>query len=230
MPKKPSLPTKKSAAHKHRTNPKGGQPIFGQPQPSPDPSGFKDPVTDKSLQELANLEPVPVPVNSAIEPILTLAQVYGSKGTAKTQAIQQAGQIVFHSVGDTGSASGPSTQSLVADKMVTDFSEVNAADVPSFFFHLGDIVYYFGEATYYYDQFYEPFRNLPGADYRHTRQSRRRPLRRRSGANACRLSPQLLCSECASIARFRGPVTHNHDSAWRVLHIRGPLRANPWPL
>ena len=32
---------------------------------------------------------------------------------------------------------------------------------PAFLFHLGDIVYNFGEARYYYDQFYEPFRNYP---------------------------------------------------------------------
>ena len=66
---------------------------------------------------------------------------------------------MFHSVGDTGSVEGPTTQSLVADKMVSDFNEANAADVPSFFCHLGDVVYYFGEATYYYDQFYEPYRD-----------------------------------------------------------------------
>ena len=29
---------------------------------------------------------------------------------------------------------------------------------PAFFFHLGDVIYNFGEADYYYDQFYEPFR------------------------------------------------------------------------
>ena len=104
---------------------------------------------------------MPQPVGGAAEPILTLAQVYGSAGDRKVQAIQQAGQIVFHSVGDTGSVKGPDTQSLVADKMVSDFDEENAADVPSFFFHLGDVVYYFGEGTYYYDQFYEPFRNYP---------------------------------------------------------------------
>jgi hypothetical protein len=45
--------------------------------------------------------------------------------------------------------------------MVSDFTEENAADVPSFFFHLGDVVYYFGEAAYYYDQFYEPYRSYP---------------------------------------------------------------------
>jgi hypothetical protein len=137
------------------------EPVFAQPQPSPDPTTFKDPVTDQSDTEIANLEPIPQPVGGAVEPILTLAEVYGSEGEAKVTTIQQAKQIVFHSVGDTGSVIGPDTQSLVADKMVTDFDEENSADVPSFFFHLGDVVYYFGEATYYYDQFYEPFRNYP---------------------------------------------------------------------
>jgi hypothetical protein len=134
------------------------QPVFAQPSPSPDPTGFKTPVTDQSDKELANLEPVPEPEGGAIEPILTLAQVYGDAGAAKTAAIVASGQIVFHSAGDTGSAKGPETQSLVADKMVSDFTEQNAADVPSFCFHLGDVVYYFGEGSYYYDQFYEPYR------------------------------------------------------------------------
>jgi hypothetical protein len=62
-----------------------------------------------------------------VEPVLTLEQVYGSAGAAKMAAIHQAGQIVFHSVGDTGSVVGPGTQSLVADKMVTDFNEANLA-------------------------------------------------------------------------------------------------------
>jgi hypothetical protein len=165
--KKPSKPPKKTKKPTKPSNPIGpvasssGQPIFAQPQPSPDPTGFKDPVTDQSEQELTTLGIVPEPVGNAVEPILTLTQVYGSAGATKTQAIQQAGQIVFHSVGDTGSVEGPTTQSLVADKMVSDFTEANAADVPSFFFHLGDVVYYFGEATYYYDQFFEPYRDYP---------------------------------------------------------------------
>ena len=137
------------------------QPIFAQPKPSPDPTGFKEPVTDKGYRGLTTLGAVPQPMGNALEPVLTLEQVYGGAGAAKVQALQKAGQIVFHSVGDTGSVIGPATQSLVADKMVTDFNEPNAADVPSFFFHLGDVVYYFGEATYYYDQFYEPYRDYP---------------------------------------------------------------------
>jgi calcineurin-like phosphoesterase family protein/iron/zinc purple acid phosphatase-like protein C len=138
-----------------------GDPVFAQPSPSPDPTGFKNPVTDQNDTEIASVEPVPQPANNAVEPVLTLQQVYGSQGAAKTQAITASGQIVFHSVGDTGSVKGPNTQDLVSDKMVADFSEANSADVPSFFYHLGDVVYYFGEATYYYDQFYEPFRSYP---------------------------------------------------------------------
>ncbi len=135
--------------------------MFAQPQPSPDPTSFRDPVTDQSYAEVVTVGAIPEPAGNAVEPILTLAQVYGSTGEAKAAMITAAGQIVFHSVGDTGSVAGPTTQSLVADKMVSDFTEANPADVPSFFFHLGDVVYYFGEATYYYDQFYEPYRNYP---------------------------------------------------------------------
>jgi hypothetical protein len=166
MPKLPTRAQKKPTHGPGRTKsptagPKGGQPVFGQPKPSPDPSGFKNPVTDKKLKGVSGLEAVPQPAGGAVEPILTLERVYGSGGAAKMRAIQQAGQIVFHSAGDTGSVTGPATQSLVADKMVSDFNEADPADAPSFLFHLGDVVYYFGEATYYYDQFYEPYRDYP---------------------------------------------------------------------
>ena len=141
-----------------------GQPAFGQPQPSPDPTSFSQPVTDQNQAEVNLLEPLPgsgPDPTVLVEPVLTLAQIYGAAGGAIEASITAAGQIVFHSVGDTGSVTGPQTQSLVADKMVTDFDEDNPADAPSFFYHLGDVVYYFGEATYYYDQFYEPYRDYP---------------------------------------------------------------------
>jgi hypothetical protein len=67
---------------------------------------------------------------------------------------------VFHSLGDTGSTRGPTSQSEVADKMAADYSDV-PEHVPSFLYHLGDVIYSFGEAEYYYDQFYEPYRDYP---------------------------------------------------------------------
>ena len=81
-------------------------------------------------------------------------------------AINAAGKIVFHSVGDTGAAKVSRSQTAgtsiedeghVADAMSGDLAAGPGG--PAFFFHLGDVVYNFGEAQYYYDQFYEPFRD-----------------------------------------------------------------------
>jgi Calcineurin-like phosphoesterase len=174
-PHKPSHPAKK---HKPTPQPtpaptpdptppstNGDTPVFAQPQPTPDPTSFKVPhPSDAGLYKKVNdklLEPIPATRGGAAEPILTLADVYGDQGADKTTAIEQAGQIVFHSVGDTGNVTGPKTPAEVADKMVADYTETNPADVPSFFFHLGDAVYSFGEAKYYYDQFYDPYREYP---------------------------------------------------------------------
>ena len=43
--------------------------------------------------------------------------------------------------------------------MIGDFDETDPAEIPQFCLLLGDIVYNFGETQYYYDQFYEPYRN-----------------------------------------------------------------------
>src|ERR1700743_2699040 len=135
-----SLPAKKNRPSPKTTKqPKhssaSGQPVFGQPQQTPDPTSFKTPhPSDDSLYAKVNnklVQPIPAARGGAVEPILTLAQVYGPQGAAKVKAIKKDKQIVFHSVGDTGSVKGPSTESEVADKMVSDFQESNAADVPS---------------------------------------------------------------------------------------------------
>jgi hypothetical protein len=81
-------------------------------------------------------------------------------------AIQRAGQITFHAVGDTGAAKVNHQQTVeralqneeeVADAMSKAVATGGAAG-PAFFFHLGDVIYNFGEAQYYYDQFYDPYR------------------------------------------------------------------------
>jgi 3',5'-cyclic AMP phosphodiesterase CpdA len=69
-------------------------------------------------------------------------------------------KISFHAVGDSGASSTGSirTEAPVADSMVADLHKPTS-DAPAFFFHLGDVIYNFGEAQFYYDQFYEPFRD-----------------------------------------------------------------------
>jgi hypothetical protein len=150
-----------------------GHPVFGQPQPTEDPGKFSikhgsDNAAYKKIDALNKehkLEALPFPLprgysDANPEPILTLEQVLGGN-TQALNKITQAKQLVFHSVGDTGSTRGPESQNLVADKLTSDFTEQDDAHIPSFFFHLGDVIYSFGEAKYYYDQFYEPYRDYP---------------------------------------------------------------------
>ena len=147
-----------------------GHPVFAQPKPTADPTQFRvsHPSDDAAyaaidaLNAQHKLGPIPFPApRGGVEPVLTLAQVLGRTGNDVVDSITKAGQLVFHAVGDTGSTRGPDDQSLVADKMVADFDEEASANVPHFFFHLGDMVYSFGEVQYYYDQFYEPYRDYP---------------------------------------------------------------------
>jgi len=71
-------------------------------------------------------------------------------------------KMVFHTVGDTGGIKVPQDQQLVADKMEEQFpTGVPAGDNPLFFYHLGDVVYYYGEEADYYDQFFEPYIHYP---------------------------------------------------------------------
>ena len=68
---------------------------------------------------------------------------------------------MFHATGDCGSTRGPATQNLVTDKMVGGFHRSTASELPQFALLLGDIVYSFDEPQYYYDQFYDPYRDYP---------------------------------------------------------------------
>ena len=155
-------PNAKHAAHKHPQAPAAPNPAFGQPMPGPDATGFKVPhPSDDPLYAKVNdklVQPFPAP-RGGTEPVLTLEQVWGpTLGPAKTAAITAAEQIVFHSVGDTGNVLAPTDESLVADAAQADLATSPANARPAFFFHLGDVVYSFGEAKYWYDQFYEPWR------------------------------------------------------------------------
>jgi Calcineurin-like phosphoesterase len=144
-------------------------PVFSQPQPTPDPTKFevKHPSDDPAYKQIDvlnrehKLAALPFPAPRGLpEPRLTLAAVLDDTETSLQRRIGANEQIVFHCMGDTGSTRGPESQNLVADKMVNDFTDEDK-EKPSFFLHLGDVIYSFGEAQYYYDQFYEPYRDYP---------------------------------------------------------------------
>jgi hypothetical protein len=76
--------------------------------------------------------------------------------------ITRAGRLVFHMVGDTGGVKTPVPQMNVARRMIQDFAGDDRAAHPAFFYHLGDVVYFYGESDKYFDQFYEPYEGYPG--------------------------------------------------------------------
>jgi hypothetical protein len=143
---------------------------FAQPEPTATPAHFRTKhLSDKAaysildkLKEQGALQPTAFPPSrGGVEPILTLEQIWGSYGKARVDQIAHAGQIVFHATGDTGNTRSVHPQEAVAEKMIDDFAVNHPESAPAFFFHLGDVIYSFGEAIYYYDQFYEPYRDYP---------------------------------------------------------------------
>jgi Calcineurin-like phosphoesterase len=134
--------------------------VYSEPAPAPDEVSFQ---VDNNSEEYYNspyyeahknqLQPVPDPRGT--DPLKLEDFVPASI----TSAITSAKRISFHAVGDTGAAKTASitNEAHVADAMAADLAG-SASAAPAFFFHLGDVVYSFGEGQYYYDQFYEPFR------------------------------------------------------------------------
>src|SRR5256714_283506 len=145
-----------------------GNRLFADPTLSPDESSFL--VENTSSQyynspyytaHKSDIKPVPAPRSSP--PRMELADVLPAD---LLDQIQGTKRISFHAVGDTGAAKVNPQQTAaqaiaqeaeVADAMSADLAQGDGA-APAFFFHLGDVVYNFGESQYYYDQFYEPFR------------------------------------------------------------------------
>jgi len=129
---------------------------FGDPKPSPDNYNTFDP-KDVFADSSINVTPVPEAIPKPWRPpsAMTLDEVLG---TPAVQTIQASGTIVFHCIGDTGGVKEPAHQFAVADAMTADY-ENNKTGPPAFLYHLGDVVYFFGQEAYYFDQFYDPYRD-----------------------------------------------------------------------
>ncbi|QNK63514.1 metallophosphoesterase [Pedobacter sp. PAMC26386] len=71
-------------------------------------------------------------------------------------------KMVFQVAGDTGGIKSPAFQKLIAEEMGKQYDEAkNKAAQPSFLYHVGDIVYHFGEADQYERQFFTPYQDYP---------------------------------------------------------------------
>jgi acid phosphatase type 7 len=101
---------------------------------------------------------LPEPVGS-LPYHLSLGSVIPSENIRR---IEKSGSISFHIVGDTGDTKRLEASERVEEAMESDFDHKNdISKNPSFFYHLGDVVYNFGESDEYYSQFYEPYAHYP---------------------------------------------------------------------
>lgn len=144
--------------------------LYAEPKPSPDETSFQqDNISDQYYNSpyyeahKNDVQTIPA-ARAGVPAYLELSDFIPSE---VGDAISAAGKITFHSVGDTGAAKVDRSQTAataiaqeagVADAMSADVQS-GGVNGPAFFFHLGDVIYNFGEAQYYYDQFYEPFRD-----------------------------------------------------------------------
>jgi len=146
-------------------------PQFGQPKATPDPIKFKTKhasdtaayaILDKLAKQKGGIPPKPFIPSPITEPRMSLADAIGkTAGRKYMDAITKSGQIVFHALGDTGNTRSAKDENEVTDKLVSDFTGEKPGEAPAFCYNLGDVVYSFGEADYYYDQFYDPYRDYP---------------------------------------------------------------------
>ena len=146
-----------------------GEPVFQEEVPTPDPAQFKVTNDDekfytKEVQALLTKDVVSFDkATGKPSDLFSLAEAWGPHGSDVINSINAAKSITFHMIGDSGASaqSKYASELKVADAVTNDFHTSAAATRPSFLYHLGDVVYNFGESLYYYDQFYEPFRNYP---------------------------------------------------------------------
>lgn len=146
------------------------EPVFNEDKQTVDPPGFltPHPSDDALYKALGNRLQTDVVAfdksRVADDELLPLTNAYGDHGPELLDQITKAKQIVFHAIGDSGATSDGrkfKNELDVADQLTEDCHTAQQGDHPVFLFHLGDVVYDFGEPQYYYDEFYEPFRNYP---------------------------------------------------------------------
>jgi acid phosphatase type 7 len=142
--------TKQALAAHHKSMPKSRHGHSFAPDKNP--PGFHTVVDADQNQPWRDLPPP-----SGLPPFRINLQSMLDPNTL--QQIADADQLVFHSVGDTGGVTTPTYIDGVAHFMECDMNLMNPPDRPSFFYHLGDVVYYAGESANYWPEFYEPYLN-----------------------------------------------------------------------
>ncbi len=159
--KKAAAKKKKSTGSAPASTPAAGPVVSGQRQYADPkyvplyPGQFSTGEVNQYVSYASTIQAIPLP-RAGASMVMGLAGIIGDDAVAQ---IQSSGKLVFHAVGDTGADKSKRVQDEtdVANMMAKDLSISTVMERPVFFFHLGDVVYEFGQAEDYYAQFYEPF-------------------------------------------------------------------------
>ncbi len=136
--------------------PPGGQNPVNSPRFNKQRRPFGDPVSEtKSTPRF-----IPPPFTNFTNLNLPLDVVL--RNAAEMKRVTDAGKLVFHMVGDTGGINGEEAQEAIAHAMEDQIQHAaTPAERPTFFYHLGDVVYFNGLRHLYNSQFYEPYKYYP---------------------------------------------------------------------
>jgi hypothetical protein len=130
----------------------------------PNPHRFGTPIAEDHglhsqlapLSEGAGFQPLPPPTGQAPYR-LDLASIIPDH----VAAMKKAGGMSLHLIADTGGVLDPTPQELVAAGMITDAAIAGPYGKPAFAYHCGDVIYFDGQASRYYAQFYLPYEYYP---------------------------------------------------------------------
>lgn len=153
--------SKKSAGASSGTAAGKGHKMTYRPRPvgnttSKPRRGFGDPVSLPSPNP-----PFAVIPSTNKQPADLSYDLAGAVDPSVIQEIISSGQLVFHSVGDTGDINGTGITKDLATQMETQYNTAGGSGNPAFLYNLGDVVYYNGMTTDYRDQFYDPYKFYP---------------------------------------------------------------------
>lgn len=92
-----------------------------------------------------------------IQPLPAAAGIYPYRMELESVIKVPTNGFSFQMVGDTGGKRFPDSQQKIAEELRRQTEEGGEESRPSFLYHLGDIVYHFGEAEHYDRQFFRPY-------------------------------------------------------------------------
>lgn len=146
------IPPRDPNAPAHPGPGKSGRIFHAQRFPAAGFSTIKSPSVSQPFRPLPT-PPGPAPYHLSLDSVLSAPAI---------QRIRQNGRLALHAVGDTGGVNTPTPQEIVTRYMERDFATTgDLSRNPSFFYHIGDVVYYAGETANYYPEFYEPYNMYP---------------------------------------------------------------------